>query len=152
MTIPPGLELVRSDARVELERADDKGKALVKVVGIALAGVVALTGRSMSPVAMAMVWASAVPIGMSVLVLLSVIRPRLNGPVQGSWLHAATVGPETLLRTLAGEQSAVFAATHVCRLAAIARSKYRRIQVAVTLLVIGLLLLAVGLVLSAVTR
>ncbi|MDQ3405249.1 MAG: DUF5706 domain-containing protein [Actinomycetota bacterium] len=151
--LPEGLLAARAQVVEELKRADAKATTLLSLVGLALAGVVALSGRPLPLVALVALWVSAVPVLAGVLVLLSAIRPRLGDVACGSWLHAAQVGPESLLRVYADtDESAVAASTHLCALAVITRSKYRRIQVAVTLLVVGLGVLAVALVLSVVTR
>lgn len=152
-TVPAGLLAAHEHAREELKRADTKAATLLSLVGAALAGIIALTGRPVSLPATIALWASAAPILASVLLLIWAIRPRLNdNPVPGTWIHAAQVSPQELLdvHTQAGETSGLIAAHDVCVLATIAHGKYRRIQQAVALLVTGLGVLAVALVLSAV--
>lgn len=153
-SVPAGLAVAHTQVRDELTRADTKASVLLSLVGATLAGVVALTGRAMRPPATIALWASALPTLVSVLLLIAAIQPRLHDdPAPGSWVHAARVGPGDLLEgyTQAGS-SAVVAAHDVCVLARIALMKYRRIQAAVWLLVMGLGVLAVALVLSVVTR
>jgi hypothetical protein len=134
-----------------LRRADTKATTLLSLVGAAMAGVIALGNRDVSGAGAALMWLSLAPIFASV-VLLTAIRPRLNRhPIRGTWLYAAQVGPATLLETY-GETDvdAVSTATHVCTLARIARGKYRRIAVAVALLLAGLVVLMVSLLAMAV--
>lgn len=153
--LPEGLRATREWVRDEVKRADTKATTLLSLVGLALAGVVALAGRPLPVAAQVTLWVSAVPILAATLLLLSAIRPRLgNGdPVPGSWLFAAKYDPSTLLASYAeGEQSAVVAAHDVCALAVIARTKYLRVRAAVTLLVLALVVLVAALVLSVVAR
>jgi pycsar effector protein len=144
MTVPAGLLTAHDHARDELRRADGKATSLLSVVGAALAGVIALTGRPMPVVAVIALWVAAVPILVSVVTLLSVIRPSLHGaPAQGSWLYAAGRPPATVLKAYTGSdgcQPELIAALDLSELAAIARDKFQRIARAVRLLTRGLLL------------
>jgi hypothetical protein len=151
-SVPHGLSVAHSQAREEIARADTKATTLLSLVGAALAGVVALTTRSVPVPAAVALWCSVAPILASVLVLLSAIRPRLNAyPVVGTWLHAAQVGASALLESYQDDRESTVSAAHdVCVLARIARAKYVRIQHAVSLLVGGLAALVVALVLSVV--
>jgi hypothetical protein len=74
-TIPTGLLAARHQVRDELRRADSKATTLLSLVGATLAGIIALTGRSLPPVATLALWTSALPIGLSVLLLLAAIHP-----------------------------------------------------------------------------
>ena len=154
--VPAGLITAHAHVREELKRADNKAATLLSLVGAALAGVIALTGRPVGVPATVALWASAVPIAASVLLLLAVVTPRLNNdPVPGTWVHAALVGPAELLetyRTATTGGAAVIAAHDVCVLARIAHRKFARIRNAVFLLFIGLAVLAVALVLSVTAR
>jgi hypothetical protein len=151
-SVPHSLSVAHGQVRDEIARADAKASTLLSLVGAALAGVVALTTRSVPVPATVALWCSVAPILASVLVLLSAIRPRLNtDPVVGTWLHAAGVGASALLESYQDEgESTVSAAHDVCVLARIARGKYVRTQHAVSLLVLGLAALVVALVLSVV--
>src|SRR5436305_94216 len=85
-------------ARDGLGRADGKATTLLSVVGVALAGVVALAKDAMTVPATAALWVAALPIFGAVLVLLRTIRPKLaQYPIAGTWLHAAFHGPGGLL-------------------------------------------------------
>ncbi|SDD68484.1 Pycsar system effector family protein [Actinokineospora iranica] len=149
------LAVTHEQARDELRRADAKATTLLSLVGAALAGVIALSGRSLPIAASVTLWVSAAPILVSVLLLLSAIRPRLGPtePAPGTWLYAAAFGPSALLKSLADEnESAMSRAVHACELGVIAQAKYDRIRRAVGLLVLGLGVLVLALVLSVVAR
>jgi hypothetical protein len=149
---PPRLQVAHEQARDELRRADTKATTLLSVVGAVLAGVVALTTREhVSIPAMAALWAAAVPIFAAVLVLLAAVRPKLaQFPIPGTWLHATYNGPAALLEASSPAAAQALAAD-VAVLGGIAVGKYRRIGSAVTLLVIGLGVLAVSLVLAVLS-
>jgi hypothetical protein len=148
-TIPTGLLAARDQVRDELRRADSKATTLLSLVGAALAGVIALTGRGLPLVATVALWASAVPIGLSVLLLLAAIRPNLNGAAPGSWLHSLTCEPFELLKYYKTAHP-VDIVHDVRSLAHIACRKFVRIRRAVNLLVLGLVVLAFALVASVV--
>ena len=154
--IPEGLIAARDQVRDELRRADTKATTLLSLVGVALAGVGVLVTKAPPVAASVTLWVALAPILWAVLLLLSAIRPRLGGgnPVAGSWLFAATHGPESLLASYGdGEQaSATVTAADVCALALIARTKYRRVRSAVDLVAVGVCLLVAALVLSVVAR
>jgi len=147
--IPAGLLAARDQVRDELRRADSKATTLLSLVGAALAGVIALTGRNLPPVATVALWTSAVPIGLSVLLLIAAIRPNLRGAAPGSWLHAMNTDPAELLRYYASAH-AVDVVDDVRSLGYIACRKFVRIRLAVSLLTLGLVILAAALVASVV--
>lgn len=149
--LPAGLSAVHDHVRDELRRADTKATTLLSLVGAAMAGVIALSTRPASDPATVLLWLALAPILASIVLLLLVIRPRLNhNPVPGSWLHAAQVGASTLLESVK-YGLATSAAHEVCGLARVARRKYRRIAVAIVLLLAGLALVATSLLITAVT-
>ena len=148
-TIPTGLLAARDQVRDELRRADSKATALLSLVGATLAGIIALTGRSLPPIATVALWTSALPIGLSVLLLLAAIRPNLNGAAPGSWLHSLTCEPFELLKYYKAAHP-VDVVYDVRGLAQIACRKFICIRRAVNLLVLGLVVLAVALVTAMV--
>lgn len=153
--LPSELVDARDQVRDELRRADSKATTLLSLVGASLAGVIALSQREAPGATQMLLWTSGSLIFAAVLVLLNAVRPRLAGdPVPGTWLHAAKVGPATLLESCGAEtavdDATTASATHVCRLAQIAWAKFRSIQVGVTLLGCGLCVLAVSLLVGAV--
>jgi hypothetical protein len=149
--MPNGLSAARDQVLDELRRADTKATTLLSLVGAAMAGVIALANRDITGTGAVLLWTSLGPIFASVVLLLTVIRPRLNKrPVPGSWLYAARVGPATLLETYDRADSMLIA-DEVGILARITETKYRRIIRAVALLLAGLATLMVSLLATAVT-
>jgi hypothetical protein len=147
----PQIQRAHEQARDELRRADTKATTLLSLVGAALAGVVALTTRQVSPAAMIALWLAAAPIFGSVLVLLSAIRPRIaQFPTPGTWLDAVFHGPAALLEASSSAAAEVLAAD-VVSLGGIAVTKYHRVGRSVSLLFVGLSVLAVALVLAVLT-
>lgn len=147
MDAPPVVLRAHEQVRDELRRADTKATTLLSVVGVALAGVVALAKAGMPVPALAALWLSALPIFGAVLVLLATIRPKLSQfPTPGSWLDATLHGPSVLLE--AGSYAAEAAAQDVCLLGQLAVDKHTRVKHAVNLLILGAGALAVALVLS----
>jgi hypothetical protein len=148
--IPARLAVAGDQVQDALRRADSKATTLLSLVGAAMAGVIALGNGGVSGPGAVLLRLALVPIFASVVLLLVTIWPRLNRcPVSGTWLYAAQVGPATLLESY-GENDPVATASHVCTLARIARTKYRRIGQAVALLGCGLALLVVSLLVEAV--
>jgi hypothetical protein len=147
----PQIQRAHEQARDELRRAGTKATTLLSLVGAALAGVVALTTRQVSPAALVALWLAAAPIFGSVLVLLSAIRPRLSQfPTPGTWLDAVFHGPAALLEASSSAATQVLAAD-VVLLGDIAVTKYHRVGRSVSLLFVGLSVLAVALVLAVLT-
>lgn len=144
---PPVVLRAHDQVRDELKRADTKATTLLSLPGLVLAGVVAVAKTGLPLPALVTLWLGALPVFGSVLVLLATIRPRLGQyPTPGTWLHATAYGPQALLD--AGTYAAQAAAEDVCLLGQIAVDKYRRVQSAINLLIIGATVLAVALVLS----
>lgn len=149
--IPRHIKDAHEQARDELRRADTKAQILLSLVGAALAGVIALTTRTVSvPTAVAL-WVAAVPIFAAVLMLLSALRARLpEDPIPGTWLDAAVNGPAALLNATSAD-SVVRVANDTAGLGRIAVCKYRRTNTAVRLLKAGLYLAPVALLLAVTT-
>lgn len=147
--LPAGLVDAGTQAQDALQRADTKATTLLKLVGLALAGVIALVNSDPTGAALTLLWLALAPILASVVLLLVTILPRLNrDPVPGTWLYAAQVGPSTLLDTYTATTPTA-TATHVCVIAQRARRKYQYVQAAVGLLVAGLPLLVAALAVIA---
>lgn len=148
--LPIGLVDAGTQAQDALRRADAKATTLLQLVGAALAGVIALVKWGQpAGAATVLLWLALAPILASVVLLLVTILPRLNrDPVPGTWLHAAQVGPSTLLDTYTAAAPTSTAA-HVCVVAQRARRKYQYVQVAVGLLVAALLPLITALAVIA---
>lgn len=147
--LPAGLVDASTQAQDALRRADTKATTLLQLVGLALAGVIALVNNEPAGAAATLLWLALAPILASVVLLLVTILPRLNrDPVPGSWLYAAQVGPSTLLDTYTAAAPTATAA-HLCVVAQRARRKYQFVQLAVGLLLTGLLPLIAALAVIA---
>ncbi|WP_460404970.1 Pycsar system effector family protein [Actinophytocola sediminis] len=148
------MSTTREQADDAARRADTKATTLLSLTGVGLAGVIALSTRQdVTGAGAVLLWVSLTQVFASVVLLLLAIRPRLNRhPVPGSWLYAATVGPSTLLRAYGDDAPRVVsAADELCVVARIARAKYRRVGVAVVLLLTGLATLVLSLLATAVS-
>ncbi|WP_235921568.1 Pycsar system effector family protein [Lentzea tibetensis] len=155
---PPGehvmtrIDQAQTDVADQLRRADAKAASLLPLFGGFLAGVVALTTRSMPAVVEVLLWLSALPMTASVLLLLSAVRPRISKHGRFGFALFAEFAdrPSDLLTALAEETSIVAQAVVVCRSSVIVQLKYGRVRRAVDLLICGLLVLVVALVVTAV--
>jgi hypothetical protein len=146
------IEQAFTDVTDQLRRADTKAASLLPLFGGFLAGVVALSTRSMPVVSVVLLWLSAMPMVLAVLLLLNAVRPRFDDNAAFGFprLVRFTGRPSELLSELAEESPLTAQAVEVSTLANIVRAKYRRVRTAVDLLVLGLLTLAVSLTVMAV--
>jgi hypothetical protein len=147
------IDSAQADVADQLRRADTKAATLLPLFGGFLAGVVALTTRSLPAVAEVFLWLAAAPMACSVLLLLSAVRPRISKRVRYGFAHFASYveRPSDLLEQFQNEPPAVARAVDVCHLSVIAQAKYAGVRRAVDLLYVGLLLLGVALVVTAVS-
>ncbi|QWF80450.1 Pycsar system effector family protein [Amycolatopsis sp. CA-230715] len=149
--LPFRVTFAHEQAQDELRRADTKATTLLGLVGVGFAGVIALTSRAVSVPAAVAFWFAAVPVLAAVLFLLGAIRPRIGQyPPPGTWLHATYHGPAALLEANSPAVAEALA-DHVCVLGRVAVEKYARIRRSVSLLFVGVGVLAVGLALSVLT-
>ena len=146
------IDLEQTDVNDQLRRADAKAASLLPMFSGFLAGVVALSTRPMPTAAVVLLWLSAVPIALAVLALLNVVRPRFSDRDSFGFprLVTFTGRPSELLDTLTEDASPTVQAVALSGCAAIVRTKYRRVRLAVDLLTIGLVLLAMSLAVAAV--
>ncbi|RAS58890.1 hypothetical protein C8D87_11760 [Lentzea atacamensis] len=146
------VEQAQADVADQLRRADTKVALLLPLFGGFLAGVVALTTRGLPVVAEVLVWLAALPMFLSVLLLLSAVRPRFRVGDRYGFPHFAgfVERPSELLEQFDAEMPATAVAVDVCRLSVIVRAKYTAVRRAVDLLMAGLLLVGVALVVLAV--
>ncbi|MBE3014306.1 hypothetical protein IL992_34790 [Microbispora sp. NEAU-D428] len=137
--------------RAELARVDAKAGLLLGWTGAALAVVISVTTAATSTnrvptVALAGLWAAAGLLGLAVAVLLLAVRPRIpriGGT--GFVVHARAASPAALLHTLTTTDPAGDVAADVWLLSRLAVTKYRRLRLAVDLLMVALLVLAAAL-------
>ncbi len=151
--VTAALDQAQADVNDQLRRADTKAASLLPLFSGFLAGVVALSTRPMPTAAVVLLWLAAAPIALAVLVLLHAVRPRFgdSDPFGFPRLARFTGRPSELLDTLTTDTSPTAQAVELSGLAAIVRTKYQRVRLAVDLLALGLLLLAVSLTVVAVT-
>jgi hypothetical protein len=133
------------DTEAQLTRADSKATALLGLFGAALAGALALAHATAGPAGVVMA-AAVVALTASVLVLLRVLwaRPgREHGIARWALFggHPAALVEEL---TLPARHAVGRNATRLTELAALAMTKYRAINAAVALLVLGLALLTLA--------
>ncbi|WP_158853166.1 Pycsar system effector family protein [Saccharothrix deserti] len=146
------VELAHADVAAQIVRADAKAGMLLPLFGGVLAGLVALTTRSLPLVAEVFLWLAAAPALVAVLLLLSVVRPRFGRRDDYGFPFLARFAerPSEVLAALADQPGEMARAVDAVRLAVLARTKYRRVRSAVDALVVSLLLVAVALTLAAV--
>ncbi|TLP66518.1 Pycsar system effector family protein [Microbispora triticiradicis] len=152
---PDALDHLRAEAdaaRAELARIDGKSAALIGWSGTGFAVIsAAATLTTLPPVATGTVVAGACLLAAAVAVLLTVIRPRIprHGGTGFVALAALRDGAE-LLETVSADLGTQpgQAAAHVLMLSRIALAKYRRLRLAVDLLLAALVVLAAALPLA----
>ncbi|MDX8055750.1 DUF5706 domain-containing protein [Lentzea sp. BCCO 10_0798] len=146
------VEQAHTDVADQLRRADTKAASMLPLFGGFLAGVVALARGGLPPVAQALLWLAAIPMMVSVLLLLSAVRPRsVEGARFGFARFAGLVErPSELLEQFEAEESATAQAVDVCRLSVIVRAKYADVRRAIDLLMVGVLLFGVAMAVTAV--
>lgn len=134
------------DVRDELRRTDTKAIGLLGLFGVTLAGLLALIAANPSTFATVLLRLAAGPIGASVVVLLLVLRPvilRAGAHGLPRW-STYRKQPEALLEDLTAQGSLLCRVDVLADLSAVLITKYRRIRLAVHLLLTGLALLALA--------
>ncbi|MGW4110194.1 Pycsar system effector family protein [Actinosynnema sp. NPDC004786] len=136
----------------QMRRADAKAGTLLPLFGGFLAGVVALTTRGLPFAAELLLWIATAPALVSVVILLTVVRPWLSREdSSGFGFLAGFAGkPSDLLVELDRQVSVRVQAVDVVRLSVRVQMKYRRVRVAVDALVCSAVLLAAALAVVAV--
>jgi hypothetical protein len=132
--------------RDELRKADSKALGLLALFGAAMAGVVALTRTEMSTAAAVLLHLAALPIGAALVALLLTVRPNLtgtNGFLRWAAYHYEPTAVVTDLDTQPPATPTALA-TELVHISVLAVAKYRRIRLAVHLLLAGLVLLALA--------
>ncbi|MDH6710797.1 hypothetical protein P3T27_007548 [Kitasatospora sp. MAA19] len=147
---PTNTQYERAHATVanELARAEAKAQALTAALGLPLAVLVALApSRHLPPVATALVALGAAGLVAAMVMVLLVVRPRLDGQVRGSWLHWANCTADDLAADLTTEQLS----SQVVILSQLARSKYKGLRRAIDTTIVALLVLAAAVVAVVLT-
>jgi pycsar effector protein len=139
------------NVRGELARVDSKAGTLLALAGTALSVVLAVLARTALPPAAAVAgWVTAGLIAAAVIVLASAIRPNLNG--DHGFVHYAQITPQQLgdeFAMLDDRQRTAVLVDMLGQLSRAAYVKYRRVQVAVDLLLAGLAGIAITVTLTA---
>ncbi|MEV6357956.1 Pycsar system effector family protein [Streptomyces hydrogenans] len=143
--LPKRLAAAITTVLAEISRTDAKSGVLLTAFSLPLAALLAsVPNRSLPALASFLVASGAVGLVLAMLVVLSVVRPRLDGAMRGSYLYWSTATTDEVVQDLTEPTNQV---EHVQRLSAIARRKYRGLQLAVditggSLVSLGLALLA----------
>ena len=151
------LRTTHSTLLVEMGRTDSKASTLLALTGAALALLVGgLTGRPLPVSAAIAGWAAVAVVAAAVVVLALALRPSLRGTPPGSLL-AWACGPDTVraeLADLVADPNLVIdrQAAQVSVLAGLAVTKFRRLRLAVDLLLVALPLAALVPVLGVLAR
>ena len=139
------------NVRGELARVDSKAGTLLALSGTALSVVLAVLARThLPPGAVVTGWLTAALIGAAVAVLAWAIRPNLDGDY--GFVHYAQIAPAALgteFAALDDRQRTAMLIDMLGQLSRAAYVKYRRVQVAVDLLLAGLAGVAVTAALTA---
>lgn len=147
------VEQAQAEVADQMRRADTKAAALLPLFGGFLAGVVALTTRHLPVMAEVLLWLATALALVSVVVLLTVIRPWLNKGDRYSFgfLSGFADKPSDLLAELDRQTGVTVQAVDTVRLSVRVKTKYRRVRAAVDSLVCSSVLLAAALAVVAVS-
>ncbi|NKE63714.1 hypothetical protein FXN61_46185 [Lentzea sp. PSKA42] len=140
------LKAAENEVRDELRRTDTKATGLLGLFGAALAGVLALIASHPGTLATVLLHLAALPIAAAIVLLLAVLRPMFLGATGHGFYRWAQfrTNPAELLADLTGPDVLVARAEMLAALSAAVVAKYRRIRIAVHLLLAGLALLALA--------
>ncbi|MEU4878314.1 Pycsar system effector family protein [Streptomyces sp. NPDC021608] len=136
------LDSALSALQSEVSRTDSKASLLLAFQGAALAGLASLAPRDMPPAAKAFGVLAVLALGMAVVLLLLVVRPRLRGDDRGSFPYWARL-TEPQIRECMGTDTRT---ARIRVLSQIVLTKFLRLRRAVdcTLAALALLALAAG--------
>ncbi|MFI8888260.1 Pycsar system effector family protein [Streptomyces sp. NPDC053813] len=130
----------------EISRTDGKSGILLSAFGLPLAVLVAvIPGRALTGWSEALVAIGAIGLFISMLIVLVVISPRIDGSPRGSFLHWARCTPESLIEDL---NSPTDRAAHLIHLSRIAKRKFLGLFIAGVLIGASLIVLAAALITS----
>ncbi|MEV8103149.1 Pycsar system effector family protein [Streptomyces sp. NPDC088135] len=129
----------------ELSRTDTKAGHLLTSFSLPLAVLVAaVPGRGLPPAAVVLIGAGVVGLIAAMLIVLTVLHPRVSRAPRGSWVYWASCTPDELVDDLRNPASRK---EHVIHLARITRRKFTGLRLAgiitgVSLVALGAALLA----------
>ncbi|MEV8347150.1 Pycsar system effector family protein [Streptomyces niveus] len=137
------LDAATATVLAEISRTDAKGGVLLTAFSLPLAALVAaVPGRPLPGMSGALVGVGVVGLVAAMLVVLTVVRPRLGGAGHGSFLYWSLCSRDELLADL---QAPGDRADHVVHLSRIARRKYTGLLIAGDITAAALVALAAGL-------
>lgn len=131
----------RDDLQAVIRHADTKAQALVGVHSLAMAGAVALVKTTPHSPLLAV---AAVLVGLALILVLLALLPRL-GRNASSWTSWPKLAAAELAAAAAGGEQPEDLAAEVRLLARIAVRKMRAVQVAIGLVIAGVLAVAASL-------
>lgn len=134
----------REDLQAVIRHADSKAQALVGVHSLAVAGAVALVKITPHSALLAV---AAVLVGLALILVLLALFPQLPRRRSGSWRSWRRLDAADLAAAAAGGEQPEDLAAEVRLLARIAVRKMRAVQLAIVLLITGVLAVAASLVL-----
>lgn len=142
------LDAATATVLAEITRTDTKSGVLLSTFALPFTALVAvIPGKSLSTTSSVLTGSGVVGLVAAMLVVLLVVRPRIDGTPRGSYLYWSSCTADELLADL---QAPADRAEHIVRLSQIARRKYRGLRLAVDLTAAALVALAAAL-LTALT-
>ncbi|MGK4578440.1 Pycsar system effector family protein [Kitasatospora sp. HPMI-4] len=138
---PARYEAAKADVTAELVRTDAKAATLLTALSLPLGVlVVAVPSHHLAPVTTALVLLGGAGLVAAGLLALAVIRPNLT-VTRGTWLYWANCTTRQLAADLAADQREA----RLLNLSQLTRRKYARLQRAVDVTALSLLVLAAAL-------
>ncbi|MGW2724123.1 Pycsar system effector family protein [Streptomyces sp. NPDC001492] len=140
------LDAATANVLAEISRTDAKSGVLLTAFSLPLAALVAaIPGRTLPGASGLLVGAGTVGLLVAMLVVLSVVRPRLAGAARGSYLYWSLCTAEELVADLEVPKNQ---AEHVIHLSRIAKRKYLGLRVAGDITGVSLVVLAAALLVA----
>ncbi len=125
---------------MEIGRTDSKSSLLLAFGGAVLAGLASLADKDLPTPTKVLGVAAVAVLGAAAVLLLLVVRPRINGSDRGSFPYWARLDEDEIRASLTGDTRAA----RVRVLSTIALRKFRRLQRAIDLTLAALALLALA--------
>ncbi|MFJ2186281.1 Pycsar system effector family protein [Streptomyces anulatus] len=144
---PRLVDAATASVYAEISRTDTKASVLLTAFSLPLAALVAaLPGKDLPALPATLVGTGTVALVVAMLIVLSVVRPRLGGEARGSFLHwsrcTTTAELQAALATPTGSED------HLMTLSRIARRKYIGLRLAGDVTAAALTALAAALLTS----
>ena len=144
------LVMARDQVATEISRTDAKAVALLTVVSIPTAVLVAtIPGSNFALLPAVLTGLGTLGVAAAMLIVLVVIRPRLNVKslkVRGTWAHWAECTPEEIVEDV----KAIRLPEVIAGLSRIAKKKFEALRIAIDITVVSVSALVVGLLASLI--